>query len=101
MSIPMVQKFYERNKGTGLIVLGINIDEDPSGVYAFVKQFQMSYTVVLGGASSVPQDFRVEGIPLFIFVDPKGRITQRWEGFGMGMAGHWQEELDRMTSQSA
>src|ERR1700733_9113940 len=33
MSIPMVEDFYTRHKGEGLVVLGMNMDDEPSGVY--------------------------------------------------------------------
>src|SRR4051812_19074589 len=42
MSIPMVQSFYMRHKDEGLVVLGVNMDEDPSGVPEFVKYFKMT-----------------------------------------------------------
>ena len=49
MSIPLVQEFYMRHKSEGLEVLGLNMDDDPSGVYGFVKQFKMTYPVLFAG----------------------------------------------------
>src|SRR6266581_565758 len=39
MSIPMVQRFYQQHKDQGLVVLGLNVDDDPSGVYSFIQRF--------------------------------------------------------------
>jgi thiol-disulfide isomerase/thioredoxin len=93
MSIPMVQNFYIHHKDEGMIVLGLNIDDDPSGVYSFVKQFKMTYPVLLAANSSVPGDYEVEGIPHFVFIDPQGHVERVYQGFSPDMVGAWEEDL--------
>jgi thiol-disulfide isomerase/thioredoxin len=93
MSIPMVQEFYARHKSEGMVVLGLNIDDDPSGVYGFVKEFKMTYPVLLAGNSSVPGDYEVEGIPHFVFIDREGHVERVYQGFGPDMPGLWEEDL--------
>src|SRR5262245_7261772 len=93
MSIPMVQDFYARHKDEGLVVLGLNMDDDPSGVYGFVKKFKMTYPVLFAAESSVPSDYEVMGIPHFVFIDADGRIMRRYEGFSFEMARSWEENL--------
>ncbi len=96
VSIPLVQQFYETHKSEGLVVLGLNIDEDPSNVYPFVKQFKMSYPVLYAGGSPVLDLYRVEGIPLFVLLDPEGRMVQRYTGFHPKMAEEWEREFQRL-----
>src|SRR4051794_35912391 len=48
ISIPAVDAFYRKHQAEGLHVVSINMDDDPSDVYAFVKRYKMSYPVVLG-----------------------------------------------------
>jgi thiol-disulfide isomerase/thioredoxin len=98
ISIPLVKKFYEAHKDQGLQVIGMNVDEDPSGVFAFVKQFQMTYPVVLAGASSVSEDYVVEGIPTFVFIDAQGQIVQKFEGFNREMVDAWEYEFQQLSA---
>ena len=98
LSIPLVQKFYETHKDKGLIVLGINVDEDPSGVYPFVQRFQMTYPILYAGGSPVSDALGVEGIPTFILLDAQGRIVRRFEGFSMDMPEAWAYELQRLST---
>jgi thiol-disulfide isomerase/thioredoxin len=97
ISIPLVKKFYEAHKDEGLKVIGMNVDEDPSGVLPFVKQFQIPYPVVFAGASSASEEYAVEGIPTFIFIDAQGRIVQRFEGFRIEMVDAWEYEFQQLV----
>ena len=80
------------------MVLGMNVDDDPSGVNAFVKQFHMTYPVLYAGGTSVSEAYQVEGIPSFIFIDPQGRIVKRYEGFRFDMVDAWEYEFQRLTA---
>jgi len=100
MSIPLVQEFYRRHKDDGLVVLGLNMDDEPSGVYGFVKQFKMTYPVLFAANSSVPGDYEVDGIPHFVFVGPDGRIIQIYSGFSYEMPRSWEEDLQYAKSLS-
>ena len=93
MSIPMVQDFYARHKAEGLVVIGMNMDDDPSGVFAFVKKFKMTYTVVFAGNSTAPSDYEVEGIPHFVFIDSLGHVTRIYQGFSPEMVDAWEEDF--------
>lgn len=97
MTIPLVQQFYLKHQAEGLVALGINVDDDPSVVFPFVKKFQMTYPVLYAGSSSVLQDYQTEGVlPTFILMDQKGRIVRRFQGFNMETYYAWESELNRL-----
>jgi thiol-disulfide isomerase/thioredoxin len=98
ISIPLLQSFYQKHKDEGLVVLGINMDEEASEVYPFVKHFGMTYPVLYGAGTSVPDLYRVEGLPTFVFIDAQGRVTRRFEGFGRSMADDWEAEFQRLQA---
>ena len=98
ISIPLVQRFYDAHKKEGLVVLGLNIDEDPSGVYAFVNQYKMTYPVLYAGGTPVPDLYGVDGIPMFLFIDPQGRIVRRFQGFHPAMIEEGEDEFQRLKT---
>ncbi len=95
-----MQRFYQKHKDEGLVVLGLNIDDDPSQVYAFVKQFKMTYPVLYAGGTPVPEAYGVEGIPSFFFIDPQGQVVRRYEGFKLDMAEDWEYELQHLKKST-
>ena len=100
MSIPLVQDFYARHKDEGLVVLGLNMDDEPSGVYGFVKQFKMTYPVLLAGNTSAGSDYEVDGIPNFVLIDPNGRIYRIYQGFSPTYIEQWEEDLKTILDNS-
>ena len=100
ISIPEVDAFYQRHQSEGLRVVGIDMDDDPSDVYGFVKQYRMSYPVVLGANSPVAGNFGVEGLPTFVLIDPNGKVVQRIEGFSEDLVSMWEAELAKMNQKS-
>lgn len=86
-----------RHKDDNLVVLGVNIDDDPSNVYSFVKRMKMTYPVVFAGNTSVTSDYEVDGIPMFVFVDPLGRIVRRYQGFAPEVLEAWEEDFKQIN----
>jgi thiol-disulfide isomerase/thioredoxin len=97
-SIPSTEKLYEANKDKGLIVLGLNMDEDPSDVPTFVKRLKMTYPILLAGSSTVPARYGLEGLPLFVVIDAQGRVTRRYDGFSPVVMDALDSELTQMLS---
>jgi len=60
------------------MVLGVNLtDEDEmSDIEAFVKEFDMPYPVLLDTEGFVDELYGIPGIPMSIFIDREGKITQ-------------------------
>jgi len=101
MSIPLLQSFYERHKDEGLIVLGLNMDEDAELVPEFIKRFKMTYPVLLAGQSAVASDFGVSGLPSFFFIDPNGAVVQSYEGFREDIADSWETTFQSIKATSS
>ena len=95
-SVPMVQKLYERHKDRGFVVLGLNMDDDPSGVYAFTQRMKLTYPILYAGNSAVPASYGLEGLPLFILVDAEGNIVRRYDGFSPAVITSLDETLTAM-----
>ena len=101
ISIPLVQKFYAAHKDQGLVVLGMNVDDDPANVYAFAKHFNITYPILYAGNTPASDSYEIEGIPTFVFIDQQGRLVKRFDGFRPDMPEEWEYELQRLTSAPA
>jgi len=101
ISTPVIQRLYEKYKADGFTVLGLNMDDDPAPVYAFVKRFAVTYPVLYASNSPAASDYGLEGLPLFILVDQQGRMVQRYSGFGLQVIESLDEEVGRLVAAGA
>ena len=74
--MPLIQNTFTDKKwaGEGLVVLAIDIGESPPTVREFVKNYGLTFPVLLDIARDVSLEYYVRGIPTTFFIDREGII---------------------------
>lgn len=63
------------------VVLGINVEEDPAAVKAFLEERQLAFPIVLDRNGHVTTDlFGVRPLPATFIIDREGLIRDVWNG---------------------
>ncbi|MSP13650.1 MAG: TlpA family protein disulfide reductase [Chloroflexi bacterium] len=73
--MPFLQQAQDKYRDQGLVVLGVDVAEDPSLVGAFAKQFNLSFPIVVDGTGAVSNIYQAHAIPITYFVDKNGVVT--------------------------
>lgn len=77
---PALVALHERYEQQGFTVAGVTLDDDPqSTVPGFVRQYQMSYPVLVP-AGDFPMLATVEALPTSLLLDRAGRIARTYRG---------------------
>ncbi len=71
---------FQREQGARVVVLGIDMQEDPAVVGAFLRQYGISYRIGLDGDGRVSTLYAVTGLPTTVFVDSAGVVRDRVVG---------------------
>ena len=80
---------------SGATFLAVNVDEDRSGVPAFLKE--EGWTVPVAYALGLDQLLGVGGLPTVVIFDRQGRVVYRQEGLD---PGSFVEELDKRLHEA-
>jgi peroxiredoxin len=74
--MPAIEKVYQENKLQGLEVLAVNTtyQDREAGVAAFVKQYGLTFPILLDKTGAVSNRYQLRGLPSTYFVDRKGVI---------------------------
>lgn len=73
---PALEEFHRRHAPTGVIVLGINLDDASDDALAFVRDFGLTYPQLRDGDGRDHRDaYGMTGFPESFLVDPHGRIA--------------------------
>ena len=82
MEVPHLNALYDKYQQQGLVVLGINQEQNHSAVKDYAKN-NINYPVLVY-ADKTYEDYRVQGIPCTYYIDKEGKINKREVGFGEG-----------------
>ncbi len=79
--IPDFLEVYERYKGKGFEIIGVSLDEEGWNVVnPFVKQYKISYPVVIGSGKLVNAYGGFEFIPTTFLINKEGVIVHTFTG---------------------
>jgi peroxiredoxin len=77
--IPWLIEFQNKFSPRGLIILGISMDTSLAPAKQFSKEMAINYPVLMG-SQSVADQFYVKGLPVSVFIDRSGKITDQVPG---------------------
>ena len=81
--MPDLVRSYEAHKADGLVILGINMtfQDSPPDAQAFVKEFNMTFPILMDETGSVARDhYGLRVLPMSFFLDRRGVIVRRQIG---------------------
>jgi cytochrome c biogenesis protein CcmG/thiol:disulfide interchange protein DsbE len=72
--MPLIQEMYEGLSSEGLVVLAVNLREDPAKVREFMATFGFTFPVLMATSHEVPLAYNIRGIPATFLIDENGII---------------------------
>ena len=80
-SFPWMNALYDRHRGDGLAIVGINVDKRRPDAERFLRDMPARFPVVFDAAGATPGAFDVKGMPSAYLIDRNGSIVAVEEGF--------------------
>jgi len=78
---PDLQSFHEHNADDGLVILGVNQQEQRSAAASFVEEFGVTYPIALDTSGEVSAAYGVgRGMPISFLVTPAGVVEKVYFG---------------------
>lgn len=79
---PHLSALQEEHRGSGLVVLGINCDNDtPERIRGFVEAKRLAYRMLVRGDGVATRQYHCRAYPTLYWIDREGRIAARDYGF--------------------
>jgi peroxiredoxin len=94
-SFPFLNGLDRDLKGSGLQVIGVNLDQAPEDAKTFLAKYPANFTVAADANEKCAKDFDVKAMPSSYLVDRNGVIRHVHLGFRSGEA----EELRALAEQ--
>jgi peroxiredoxin len=81
MEMPMLETFYQNNRGSGVELLAISIDSDAAAARRYADEYKLPFPVLLDDRNEVAENYQAQGIPLLYVVDPSGKLRYSHSGY--------------------
>lgn len=78
--IPLLEKEYQQPSVHGLVVLGVNIADDPNTASLYARKMGMTYPIVLDVGQRVRDQYQIQQAPTSFFINSSGYIQQIFVG---------------------
>ena len=72
---PALQRFYERHRGEGFEIVGIDTQEPAEDGLEFVDEFGLTYPQLHDGPGEFADELKTTGVPENFLVDPEGDVA--------------------------
>ena len=101
MTIPHVEAIYKKFKNKGVVVIGVNLDNQSSRqkVEQFIKEKGITYLVIGDPNGAVASQYGATSIPRFFFIDKHGRIAKMVVGYNPNMEQTFSEEIESLLKE--
>jgi thiol-disulfide isomerase/thioredoxin len=78
--MPFLQDIYEEWQDDGLIIITINLRESSDKIRQFMKEYELTFPVLLDTGGEISRKYFVTGIPTTYFLDEYGVIKVKKVG---------------------
>ena len=85
---PGLEKIWRENMDSGLVLLGVNVQDAEGDALKYLKDFGITFPNILDHGGQITIDYGVTGLPVTFFVNRDGRVLGRWVG-AISESGLW------------
>jgi thiol-disulfide isomerase/thioredoxin len=97
--MPLLDAIYAKYQRAGLVMLGINIDDDQDDAIEMAKTLKVSYPIVFDDRKDVSRAYQLGSMPLTVLVDREGVVRFVSDGFKPGYEKVYAEKLRELLGE--
>jgi len=80
-SFPWLNEMHDRYAKEGLVIIGVNVDEDRRDAEAFLADYPPQFNIHYDPGGALAEVFDVQGMPSSFILDRNGQLADRHLGF--------------------
>jgi peroxiredoxin len=97
--MPLLDALYAKYQRAGLVMFGINIDEDRDEAAEMAQTLQVTYPILFDERKDVSRSYQLGTMPLTVLIDREGVVRYVSEGFKPGYEKRYTEKLRELLGE--
>jgi len=98
-AIPHVVQLQNKYRADGFAVLGMNMDQNPEDLVAFLSRVAVNYPTLKTDPETLQAYGGVSSIPLTLLIDRQGKIRERYLGFDNRIAEQMERAIQALLQE--
>ncbi len=100
-SFPWMNGLHAKHADEGLVIVAVNLDQDPSLADAFLKKVPAQFRVEYDREGALARQFGVEAMPTSFLIGRDGRVRARHAGFREKQREGREQEIVQLLKEAA
>ena len=80
-SFPWLNAMHDKYSSQGLVVIGVNVDNDPAAAAAFLKEYPADFQIHYDTDAVLARQYDIQGMPSSVVIGRDGDIVETHIGF--------------------
>jgi peroxiredoxin len=93
VEMPHLSKLFDKYRGSGFVLLGVNIDEDPNAAKALAGKLGIKFPVLLDTDKKVVGAYDLNAMPATVLIDKDGRVRHLHRGYREGVEATYEQQV--------
>lgn len=98
-SFPWMNAMQEKYASQGLVVVGVNLDQQPRQAQDFLKQVPANFTLLQDSQASLPEAYGLIGMPSSYLLDRQGRLRATHTGFHASRVNEYEASIQQLLAE--
>jgi peroxiredoxin len=99
VEMPQLNRLYDKYRGAGFVLLGVNIDEDPATARALAGKLGLKFPVLLDTDRKVVGAYDLNAMPATVLIDRDGRVRHLHRGYREGVEVTYEQQLRELLKE--
>jgi peroxiredoxin len=91
--MPHLNRLYEKYRGAGFVLLGVNVDEDVAKAADVAAKLGVTFPVLLDTQKSVSKLYDVSTMPSTMIIDRDGKVRYVHRGYLAGYEENYEKQI--------
>ncbi|MBK8453804.1 MAG: TlpA disulfide reductase family protein [Thiofilum sp.] len=94
-SFPWLNKMVREKSAQGLVVIGVNVDENSADAKRFLAQIPAKFPIIYDPKGEYPSYYNIPGMPSTIIFDRNGKKVYMHQGFRLTKVMEYEAALNQ------
>jgi peroxiredoxin len=97
--MPLLDELFLKYRRAGMVLLSINLDDEPERAAEMAKTLKVSYPVLLDRRKEAAKAFDVGTLPVTVLIDRAGEVRYVSDGYKPGYEARYTERLRELLNE--